>query len=100
MTDADLWAAWRLWMGVATVAVVILAALLVTILLTARRILAETRRALAAAEAIQKNTQCVWALDATTDVAERIAERVESVEQNTGALVAALEGTTVGRHAE
>ena len=51
MTDAELWSAWRLWMGVATLVVLIAATLLVTIWLTARRILADAVRALKAAEA-------------------------------------------------
>src|SRR5262245_60618402 len=40
MTDAELWALWRLWLGVAVVIILVAAALLVTIWLTARRILA------------------------------------------------------------
>jgi hypothetical protein len=99
VTDAELWALWRLWMAVAVVIVLVAAALLVTIWLTARRILDEALRALAAAEAIQKNTQCIWALQATNDVAERIAETVESIERKSGALAGALQGTGVGRHA-
>ena len=57
MSDAELWAAWRLWIVVATVVVLLAAGLLITISLTARRILAEAVRALNAVEAIRKNTQ-------------------------------------------
>ena len=56
MTDAELWAAWRLWMGVATVVVLIAATLLIVIALTARRILADAGRALAAVEVIRAQT--------------------------------------------
>ena len=42
MSDAELWAAWRFWMGVALVVVAVAAALLVAILATARR--SEERR--------------------------------------------------------
>jgi len=35
MTDGELWSAWRIWMGVATVVVLIAATLLVIIWLTA-----------------------------------------------------------------
>ena len=45
MSDAELWAAWRLWIVVATVVVLLAAGLLITILLTARGILAEAVRA-------------------------------------------------------
>ena len=100
MSDVDLWAAWRLWMGVAAAIVVVAASLLVTIWLSARGILNEALRALAAAETIRKNTQCVWALQTTNEVAERIAETVEDIQRKGGALVAALEGRTVVRHAK
>jgi hypothetical protein len=100
MTDAELWAAWRLWMGVAVVIVLVAASLLVTIWITARRILDEALRALAAAQAIQANTQSLWALQATNEVAGRIAETVEAIERKGGALVSALEGAAVGRRAE
>ena len=40
MTDADLWAAWRLWLMLAVAIILVAAALLITIWLTARSILA------------------------------------------------------------
>ena len=91
MSDADLWAAWRMWIVVATVVVLLAAGLLITILLTARRILAEAVRALTAVDVIKKNTQPIWELQTTNDVAERILKTVESIEQKGGALVSALE---------
>jgi hypothetical protein len=97
MTDAELWAAWRLWMMVAVVLVLVAAALLVTILVTARRILNEAARALAAVETIQKNTAAIWELQKTNEVAARILEAVEAVEQKGGALAGALEGKRVRR---
>ncbi len=97
MSDAELWAGWRLWMGVAAAIVVVAAALLVTIWLTARGILREALRALAAAETIRTNTQCIWALQTTNEVAERMAGTVEAIQRQGGALVDALEGRTVGR---
>ena len=91
MSDAELWAAWRMWLVVATVVVLLAAGLLLTILLTARRILAEAVRALNAVDVIKKNTQPIWELQTTNEVAERILKTVESIEQKGGALVAALE---------
>ena len=99
MSDAELWAAWSLWTGVAAVVVLVAAALLVTIWMIARRILAEAERALAAAEEIQKNTQAIWALQATNEVAERMAETVEAIAGKSGTLAGALEGTAVSRDA-
>ena len=91
MSAAELWAAWRMWIVVATVVVLLAAGLLITILLTARRILAEAVRALNAVDVIKKNTQPIWELQTTNEVAERILKTVESIEQKGGALVTALE---------
>lgn len=96
MSDAELWAVWRLWMAIAAVLVIVAAGLLVAILLTARRILAEAVRALRAAEAIRVNTQAVWDLQATNDVAARMLETVEGIAAKGGALSQALQGAAVG----
>ena len=100
MTDTELWASWRIWMTIAAAVVLVAASLLVYIWLTARGILREAVRALAAVETIQKHTQGIWALQATNDVAERISRTVEDIQKKGGALVVALEGRTVRRHAE
>jgi hypothetical protein len=97
MSDAELWASWRLWLVVATVVVALAAGLLIAILLTARRILAEAARALNAAEAIRANTQAIWALQTTNEVAEQILGSVESIEQKGTALVGALHGQAATR---
>ena len=97
MSDAELWAAWRLWIVVATVVVLLAAGLLITILVTARRILAEAVRALNAVETIRKNTQPIWELQATNEVAAQILQSVEAIEHKGGALVRALEGQSVKR---
>lgn len=91
MSDAELWGAWRLWMGVAAVVILIAAGLLITIWITARGILAEAVRALRAAEKIRDNTAPVWALDTTNDVAGQLLATVKHIERTGGALAAALE---------
>ena len=90
MTDAELWAAWRLWMLVAGLVVVIAASLLVTIWLTARSIHAHAVRALKAAERIRQNTLPIWELQTTNEVAGRLLETVQAIEAKGGALVHAL----------
>ena len=90
MTDADLWAAWRLWMGVAALVVVIAAALLVTIWLTARKILADAVRALNAAHAIRAQTQPIWELAATNELAEDILHAVQAIDEKSALLADAL----------
>lgn len=97
MSDAELWAAWRMWIVVATVVVLLAAGLLITILITARKILAEAVRALEAVEVIRRNTQPIWELQTTNHVAQQILETVESIEQKGGALVQALEGQATTR---
>ena len=91
MTDANLWAAWRLWMMVAVAVILIAASLLITIWLTARSILAHAVRALTAAEKIRANTDPIWALDTTNEVASGLLEAVQSIEAKGGKLAEALE---------
>lgn len=90
MTDTDLWAAWRLWTAVAALVVVIAAGLLITIWLTARKILADAVRALNAVEAIRANTQPIWGLKDTNTVAHDILDTVQAIETKAGALAGAL----------
>ena len=90
MTDTDLWNAWLLWMGVATVVVLIAAGLLIVILVTARGILAEALRALNAAEEIRKNTTVIWQLQTTNEVAADILTTVRDIESKGGALAESL----------
>jgi hypothetical protein len=97
MSDAELWAAWRLWIIVATVIVLVAAGLLIAILLTARAILAEAVRALNAVETIRKHTQPTWELQTTNQVAEQILQTVRAIEQKGSALIGALESDTVKR---
>lgn len=91
MTDADLWAAWRLWLMVAVAIILVAAALLITIWLTARSILAHAVRALAAADKIRGYTDPIWALDTTNEVAGGLLETVQSIEAKGGKLAEALE---------
>lgn len=90
MTDADLWAAWRLWLGVGVVVVALAASLLIAIVLTARGILAEAARVRAAADAIRVNTLPIWQLQTTNEVAGELLSAVRSIESHGGALASAL----------
>lgn len=98
MTDAELWSAWRVWMAVAGGVVLIAAALLVTILVTARRILAEATRALAAADKIRGNTQVIWALQSTNEVAGGMLATVERLAARGSAVAVTVQGSAVGGH--
>lgn len=91
MTDAELWAAWRIWLGVAALVIVIAASLLIVIWLTARKILADAVRARAAVEAIRAQTLPIWGLQDTNEVAADILETVQAIEAKGGALAGALQ---------
>ncbi len=91
MTDAVLIASARLWMLVALVIVLVAATLLIVIWRTARGIHREAVRALSAAEKIRLNTMPIWALATTNEVATSMLQTVQHIEQNGGALAAALE---------
>jgi hypothetical protein len=92
MTSADLWAAWRLWMLVASAVVLVAAGLLITIWLTARSIVTHATRALKAAEQIRDNTRVIWELQTTNEVAEQIRDTVCDIEAKATKLVEALHG--------
>lgn len=91
MSDADLWSAWRMWMVLAVVIILVAAVLLIMIWRTARGIHTEALRALAAAVRIQDSTNPIWALQTTNEVAGTMLATVQHIEQNGGALAAALE---------
>jgi hypothetical protein len=91
MTSVDLWAAWRLWILVAVVIILVAAGLLITIWLTARSIAAHATRALKAAEAIRDNTHAIWQLQNTNEVAADIRDTVCDIERKAKQLVDALQ---------
>jgi len=97
MTDQELWAAWRLWMALAAVIIVIAAVLLIVIWRTARSIYSEAVRALHAAERIREYTMPIWALETTNEVAGELLTTVRQIEQKGGALAAALESHAPAR---
>ena len=96
MTSADLWAAWRLWILVASAVVLVAAGLLITIWLTARSIVTHATRALRAAEAIRDNTRVIWELQTTNEVTEQVRDTVCDIEAKATKLVEALHGQAAG----
>ena len=100
MTDAQLWAAWRVWMIVAAVIILIAAGLLVAIWLTARSIHAHAVRALKAAERIRQNTLPIWEIQTTNEVAGRMLETVQAIEAKGGALAQAVSSAVASRPSE
>ncbi len=62
--------------------VVAVAALLLGIIATARSISSHAQRALRVAQEIVDNTQPIWKLEDTNDVAQDLLERARSIEQH------------------
>ena len=92
MTDADLYRLWYLWLAIGGAVVVVAAALLVTIWLTARGIEREALRALRALERIREATKPIWLLDDTNRAAEGLAVAARELERHGGEIAAALGG--------
>lgn len=87
---AGLYTVWTICLVVTVVVILIAAALLIAILLVARSIARHGLQALAAAEAIARDTQVIWALATTNEVAGEILATAESIEMHGGRIVAAL----------
>lgn len=89
----DVVGTWGFWFTVGAVVVVVAAGLLITILLVARGIEKEARRALDAARRIEENTLPIWALGGARDTLKAIRSHVESVEGKAGILARTVHGT-------
>jgi hypothetical protein len=97
MTDADLFRLWYLWLVIGGAVVVVAAALLLTIWLTARGIEREARRALVAVEGIRAATLPIWKLDETNHAAEELLAAARDLEAHGGAIASALGGPGAAR---
>jgi sensor histidine kinase regulating citrate/malate metabolism len=92
MPDAELYTIWYWSLAVAGVVVLLAAALLMAIVLVARRILSNARQALEAAEAIAEDTKVIWELEETNRTAEEILATAESIEERGGRIACTLRG--------
>ena len=92
MPDAELYMIWYWSLAVAGVVVLLAAALLIAILLVARRILSNARQALEAAEAIAEETQVIWELEETNRTTEEILATAQSIEERGGRIAGTLHG--------
>ena len=72
MNDASLYESWFLWLGVATVLIIAAATLLLLVNAAARRILKLALAALNLVVEIRKNTDSIWGLQQTNEVAGKI----------------------------
>lgn len=72
MNDAVLYETWFLWLGVATILIIAAATLLLLVNAAARRILKLALVALDLVVQIRKNTDSIWGLQQTNEVAGKI----------------------------
>lgn len=91
MTKKSFLGKWYLGMGIASLVVAVVAALLLTLIKTARSILQNATHALGVAKEIVANTQPVWELNTTNAVAADILGGARSIEQHATQIADALE---------
>lgn len=97
MTDAQLLFNWTIGLGIATVVVVIAAALLLAVLAVAKRIEQGAGVALELVKQIRENTQVIWALQETNQVASQLQAGAEAILNNAGQIAQALHEADVRR---
>jgi hypothetical protein len=90
VTDAELFTAFAIGLGVAAVIIAVAAGLLIGVLLTARSVLGHATEALTAAERIADDVQIIWALDDTNRIAGEILMGAESIEAHGAQIVEAV----------
>ena len=90
MTDAELLTNWYIALGIATVVVLIAAALLLAVLAAARSIEKGATAALGMVEQIRDNTKVIWALQDTNEVAGQLRDGAAAILGNAGAIAQAL----------
>jgi len=93
VTDADLYRLWHIWLAIGGIIVVVAAALLVAIWVTARGIEREALGALRAVEKIGAATRPIWRLDDTNRVADELLAAARDLETHGGEIASALDGT-------
>lgn len=90
MTDPMLYAEWQTALVIAGVLVVAAAVLLIMVWLSARRILRLAKAALDLVVQIKQNTTSIWGLRTTNEVASKLLEDAESIEEHAGTVVQGL----------
>ncbi len=91
MTDAELLSRWYVILAIAAALVAVVALLLITILVTARRIERAATRSLQAVQKIAENTTVIWQLDTTNTVAWQLRESARAIRQHAEEIARALQ---------
>lgn len=91
MDDATLYNEWFIGLGLAGVVVLIAAVLLLLIWLAARRILKLAKAALGIVVTIRQNTNSIWSLQQTNEVAGNILIEAGEIKSHAGLVAEALQ---------
>ena len=98
MSDKQFLRRWYTGLGVAVGVVVAVAALLLAIISTARRILHHAGRALEVANEIVATTRPIWELDRTNSVAVELLEGAKAIEVHATEVADALDPPVTASH--
>jgi len=84
MDDATLYGNFYIGLAIAVVLILAAAALLILVWMSARRILRLATAALGLVEQIKENTNSIWGLQTTNEVATNILEGAEAIDAHAG----------------
>ncbi len=90
MDDATLYGNFYVGLAIAVVLIIAAAALLILVWFAARRILRLATAALGLVEQIKENTNSIWGLQTTNEVATNILEGAEAIDAHAGLVAEAL----------
>lgn len=98
MTKKEFLRNWYSGMGIASLIVAVVAALLLLIIKTAREILGNATHALGVANEIVTNTQPIWELETTNMVASQLLTGAQAIEQHATQIADVLEAPEPAAH--
>ena len=90
MDEATLYSNFYIGLGIAVVLIIAAAALLIMVWFAARRILRLATAALGLVTQIKENTNSIWGLQTTNEVAVDILEGAKAIESHAGMVAEAL----------
>jgi hypothetical protein len=93
MTTEEVYFWWVVWLVIAVVIVIAAAALLIGVIVAALRIRKLAVTALGVVSEIEQNTQPVWELKSSSDVADQLLGGAEAIKGNATAVLGALIAT-------
>ena len=94
MDEATLTNDFYVGLAIAVVIIIAAAALLILVILAARRILRLAKAALGLVVQIKENTNSIWELQTTNEVATDISKGAESIDEHAGLVVEALQNAS------